>query len=252
MVVKVFILGRPGSGKSAAARHIAALAQNYGWVSTRVNDYEILQAMFRAEKLYQFVTKLRRFRAIKHGGFDIIDPTVLDETLVEVEKRVRDLTLSLEREGFIIIEFARGDYRAALAQIGQDVLQNAYFLFINSDMTSCIRRIDKRIDHPATADDHFVSAEAIKRYYYEDNRAFMSSQFAVEYNILHEKVQVIDNAGTLRSFHKQVYEFAEAILERETFFLKETDPLQDLPFSMPETTDSSLSTEIEAPDKDNI
>src|SRR6266852_4058714 len=114
MAVKVFILGHPGSGKSAAARYVSTLAQNYGWLSTRINDYEILQEKFRAEKLSQFTTKLRRFRTAKYGGFDVVDFSVLDETLIEVEKKVKKLTLPLGRERFIIIEFARHDYHEAL------------------------------------------------------------------------------------------------------------------------------------------
>jgi len=50
MTVKVFILGRPGSGKSTAARRIAKLVQHKGWSPVRISDYDILYNMFQREK----------------------------------------------------------------------------------------------------------------------------------------------------------------------------------------------------------
>ena len=103
MVMKLFILGRPGCGKSTAARHIAMLARDNGWSAIHFNDYEILHKMFRND------IGSKKFRPMAYGGFDVTDPTVLHEALKELAGRVQEFTFSLEKERLVIIEFARSD-----------------------------------------------------------------------------------------------------------------------------------------------
>src|SRR6266566_6758631 len=84
MVVKVFVLGRPGSGKTTAVRHIIKLAQNRGWFAIRIKDYDILYGMFQAD------TEHKKFRPVAHGGFDVLDFSVLDTALEKLQKIVQD------------------------------------------------------------------------------------------------------------------------------------------------------------------
>src|SRR5713101_5132344 len=108
MVVKVFILGRPGSGKTTAFHLITELVKCKGWSVTRIREYEILRSMFEVDLEH------KRFRPTKYNGFDVIDFSVLDEALVEVEKEVREHMLSAKKKEFIIVELARGDYHETL------------------------------------------------------------------------------------------------------------------------------------------
>src|SRR6266516_3868031 len=138
MAIKVFILGRPGSGKSTAARFIAMLAQNKDRSSIRINDYEILYNMFRAD------TTHKKFLSAEHNGFKVIDFSVLDAALKEVEKKARIYIPSMKKDDLIIIEFARNDYRKSLKQFKRDFLRDAYFLFIETDIDTCVRRVYER------------------------------------------------------------------------------------------------------------
>src|SRR2546421_8366791 len=128
MALKVFVLGRPGSGKSTATRRILKLVQRKGLSAIRVNDYEILQSWFKQEK-FQPCNDHKQFRSTAYNGFDVTDFSVLNTALEELEKRVWKYIYSAKNE-FILIEFARDDYGKALSFFSKNFLQNAYFLFL--------------------------------------------------------------------------------------------------------------------------
>src|SRR5205823_3497452 len=138
--VKLFILGRPGSGKSTAFRHIIKHLemQHQGWTAIRFNDYEILQDIFRYETLFENDSKKRKFRATGHGGFDVLKFSVLDTALKELEKQVCHWYYSTKEE-LMIIEFARDDYSKALEQFSPTFLKDAYFLVVDADVETCIQ-----------------------------------------------------------------------------------------------------------------
>ncbi len=250
MVVKVFILGRPGSGKSAAARYIAALAQNYGWLPIHISDYGILYDMFLAERALQFTPKHKKFLPTEHGGFDVLNFAVLDDALREVEKRIYKY-MSAARN-LLLIEFARNDYRKALKHISQDLFQDTYFLFINSDMASCLQRINKRVAYPTTPDDHFVSTKIFKRYYRKDNSTYMKSNLKRDFEIDENRIKIIDNTSTLKDFHIKMWELAETILEQESYILRETEPMPALPSLMSEAAQSKVAMSEQVSDAGNI
>src|SRR5450759_821323 len=163
MSVKLFILGRPGSGKSAAYRHIQKYVDLYHpeWSTKRFNDYDILLGMLLHEKLYtNYSEDKRQFSETDHDGFDVRDFTVLDTALKELEKQVR-LRCSPSKDEIIIIEFARDDYKHALKQFSANFLKDAYFLFIEADIKTCIQRVKNRVKLPQTSDDHFVSEDIL-------------------------------------------------------------------------------------------
>ncbi len=250
MVVKVFILGRPGSGKSAAARYIAALAQNYGWLPIHISDYGILYDMFLAERALQFTPKQKKFLPTEHDGFDVLKFEVLDDALREVELQIYKYMSDVRN--LLLIEFARNDYRKALKHISQDLLQDAYFLFINSDMASCLQRINKRVAYPTTPDDHFVSTKIFKRYYRKDNSTYMKSNLKRDFEIDENRIKIIDNTSTLKDFHIKMWELAETILEQESYILRETEPMPALPSLMSEAAQSKVAMSEQVSDAGNI
>jgi len=71
MGVKVFVLGLPGSGKSAATCYISMLARDRGHTVKVFNDYNILREWFGK------ALDGPQFSRAAHGGFDIHDLTVL-------------------------------------------------------------------------------------------------------------------------------------------------------------------------------
>jgi adenylate kinase family enzyme len=209
MTVKVFVFGRPGSGKSTACYYITGLAWRKNRFVLRISDYEILWQMFLDD------TEHKRFSPTEpYRGFDVLDFSVLDASLKEIERRVRKCLRSKKKNELIIIEFARDEYSKAIALFSRDLLEDAYFLFIEADVETCIQRVYERAARPITTDDNFVSDYVLRNYYYKDNRQYIASQLKVEYGVS-KPVEIIDNVSSKQEFAEKVLRFAELIFEEE-------------------------------------
>jgi AAA domain len=194
MAVKLFVLGLPGSGKSTTARFIEMLARDYHWIPGRFNDYDILYEMYLAD------TEGKRFSKAEYDGFDIHEHIVFDEALIEIEKRVSQrCMIAGDKDELIIIEFARKDYCDALGLFSPPFLQDAFFLFLNTDIPTCRERIKYRSEHPETPDDHYVSEYIFESYYQNDDRQYQASVISklnACCDINEDGVMVIDNPST--------------------------------------------------------
>jgi len=227
MTVKLFVLGCSGSGKSTAAHHVVKHAQDKGYSAIHVNDYEILYKMFQADK----EPKGGKFRPTAYYGFDVIDLTVYDKALMQLEQAV--LLSSSQANDFIILEFARDDYSKALSLFSKGFLKDAYFLFLDSDPDTCISRIHSRVIHRTTIDDHFVP-EHIIRAFNKSNKHYLASGLKTDYSVMDERVKIIDNSYTSLDFFKvEVTKFAESIFQRERYISSETEQLPRISATTP-------------------
>lgn len=210
MGVKVFVLGRPGSGKSTAAHHLNHLFQCQNRSAQHFNDYDILLEMFLAD------TEHKKFRATEHNGFDAIDLSVLDDALKILETRIQREAATAD---LVTIEFARDDYREALRQFSPAFLKDAYILFLDADLETCIRRVHDRVEHAVTDDDHPSFSDDIFRWYYaRDNKPYMSRFLRTEFGI-RKAVKIIDNTGSLTSFLNSIELFANGLFVQENGLL---------------------------------
>jgi adenylate kinase family enzyme len=221
MAAKLFVLGRPGSGKTTIVRHITGhVKQLYEkWSVVHIADYVILYKMFQTEAR----TKYERFRPVKLEeldieGFDVTDFSVLDEALEELSRQVQVYAPSANKADLILIEFARDDYSKAFKQLDQlnINLQDAYILFVEADLETCIQRIHERVAHPLTQYDHFVSEDILRSYYGKDNRKYMSSNFKKDYRVNDQRVMIIDNPGQFEDIVERINHFIDSILQQES------------------------------------
>lgn len=129
MVVKLFILGLPGSGKSAIARFIEAyighkneLNPAHARLISRYNDYPILHTMYKDDNEH------KRFVPAEPSGFNVLDFSAFDEALKNLGRWITWLILSkkIQPEEIVLIEFARNDYEVAFHQFDKDFLRDAY------------------------------------------------------------------------------------------------------------------------------
>ncbi|HZO72064.1 MAG TPA: hypothetical protein VFB60_07665 [Ktedonobacteraceae bacterium] len=210
MVIKLFLLGRPGCGKSSAARHIVQQLQEQGRNSRRFNDYDILWKMFEDETRVDSRTH-KRFRPAsgreidgrEYKGFDVLDPQALSEALTLLQDQVNAAMLSSKEELFII-EFARNNYDETFRRLSRDFLQSSYFLFIKTSVEDCIHRIHERVAHPsAPFDDHFVSEFALRNYYRDES--FPTNEE------IRGRVSIIDNQSSLQNFLSKIDQFLEEL-----------------------------------------
>ncbi|MBI4225600.1 hypothetical protein HY612_00640 [Candidatus Roizmanbacteria bacterium] len=196
MGVKVFILGRPGSGKSTAARFIENKAKGRGLTTCHLYDFPILYEMFWEDTR-------GRFQARQDGNFDIIDPSVYHETLNRLEK-----VAELSQAQLTIIEFARDDYKEALRHFSPDFLTGAFCLYFDASIETCLDRAHKRLD-PTNPDSHPIRPnEKFRDYYGKDIREYMLSQFAADYQF-GDRYGFISNEGSLDLLREQIIRFTE-------------------------------------------
>jgi thymidylate kinase len=206
MSAKVFVLGRPGSGKSTAARRVKQFLTQKGWIARHINDYEILRKMFLAD------TQRVRFQATEQNGFDAIDLTVMDIALQEVEAEACSY---LPLVNLVTIEFARNDYREALQQFSASFLKDAHFLFLDADIETCLRRVHERVTNSNSIDDHPSFSDTIFRNYYQkENGTYMATCLHREFG-LHKQVKIINNTGPLDDFMRRIEQVADEIFRQE-------------------------------------
>src|SRR5947209_1277866 len=163
MSVKSFVLGLPGSGKSTIAHYIKLYLKkkHLNWSTQHISDYDILYAMFQEDKK----NKGDKFVPTKYDGFDVLDFSIFDLALQEMERQVVEFINSNKKVELIMIEFARNDYKHAFRQFSSSFLQGAYVLFLRADTDICKQRIRERTDHPSSKEDHFVSDYIFSAYY---------------------------------------------------------------------------------------
>lgn len=219
MAVILFLLGRPGSGKSTAARYIEHLALQHGWSVLLLNDYKVLQAMFHAD------TDHKQFHPVgppEAEAFDVIDFTVLDTALKQIEQEARDYLN--DEHTLILIEFARDEYRKPLKLFECDFLRHAYFLYFEANLDICIQRIRDRALYPATKDDHLVSEDILRNYYFKDNVYYMGSVLVRDFPIEEHRVAVIENnTGSLEAVGIQVKAFIDPVIVSKVPISKDVD-----------------------------
>ena len=227
MIAKLFILGRPGSGKSTVARYITKLAQHEGWVPTPYCDYNILYDRFQAE-LHNPSCTQQHFETVDHDGFRVIDFSVLNPALKTIQRKV---TTSLEdcnpaTQRLFVIEFARDDYIQALRQFDPAFLQDAHFLFLDADVDLCIQRIHNRVAHPDSIDDHFVSDDIIAGYYQKDSSPDLIRVLADVFALDKQKMSHVETCGPRDEFlHDYVRDYARYLLEQPSSRSRITRPL---------------------------
>ena len=217
----MFVLGLPGSGKSTAVHCAQKLAQKRGWVAKRFCDYDILYELYQLDKKQGG----GRFEPTEYDGFDVHELEAFDEALGELNSKVLNwVEEPSNKNKLCIVEFARDDYCTALEAFDPKLLpptRNAYFLFVDADIPTCIRRIHARVAKPnaeRTLDDHFVSNYIFNAYYQRDCRRYLEStafQLSERFHIQENNIQVITNAEetSLNIFEQKVEQATLPIFE---------------------------------------
>lgn len=223
MLVKVFLLGRPGSGKSYIAQCMGKFAERNGWFVHHAYDYELLQAMFLEEESRNIAPELRKFSRKgpeSHHGFDVIDFSVLDTALEKMAVKVGselDRKQTSPGDKLFLIEFARKDYISALHKF-KSLLQNAHLFYVHADIETCVERVHHRVKRGSPYG-HFVSENIIRAYYQQDdwiNERLPKHIHDLRLRGIHISTKEIDNRGSIQQLIQQVKEAVEGYLLKET------------------------------------
>jgi adenylate kinase family enzyme len=226
MLVKLFVLGHPGSGKSTVSRYIERYTkQKYAdyWSTSRINDYSILSDMSKHD------TKHKRFQLTEHEGFIVHDLQKYNQALKKLErkalKKVKETQVSSpSQKKLLVIEFARKNYHEALENFNASFLQDAYFVFLDVDIQTCINRVHHRINNQRSPDDHFVHESILESYRDLYPRYYINSNLAVDFSLPKDRIIIINNNGAEEDFEDQMNRFIDFIFEQASGNVFATSP----------------------------
>lgn len=235
--VKLFILGLPGSGKSSVARIIDMYARDGQWSTTHISDYAILYRMFQEDTKGQFKPvdfvelDLDVFNTGEdhsttdawRRGFDVLDLSVFDTALEKLEQEVNEYISSANSERLLLIEFSRNDYQKAFHKFSYEFLQDAYFLYLDAEISTCKQRIRNRIAKPIYEDDHYVSDYIFEEYYHGDNGQCLSNILERDYMLDKQRVLVIDNDCSLEDASERIVPFIDYIISSSSILKDRVD-----------------------------
>ena len=207
MSVIMFSVGRSGSGKSTAIRHIKLLAESKKCSTTYISDYQILLDMSKQAEYRE------KFCLNQYNGFDILDFSVMNIALEELERRVAVLNDSQEYD-VILVEFARDAYSESFHMLqSASLLKNAYVLFIEAELDTCIKRIYERVFKYQGPDCHFLSENIMTTYFRKDNLLYMSNEFERQFDIQKHHLKVVYNQGSVEALEMEVEDIARHIFQ---------------------------------------
>jgi adenylate kinase family enzyme len=168
----VFILGRPGCGKSALYRELEQRLLAGGQAKTfeRVDDFPKLWAKLLADDALEGKGQARIYsRRIADGDYRLTNYQLLDDILKEVNADV----LQIDKPDHVIfLEFARPNYVAALQNFDQRILDNCIAIYMQVSFDICWARNVARHQAAIAADgdDHLVPREAMEKIYLQDDQ----------------------------------------------------------------------------------
>ncbi len=206
MSVIVFAVGRPGSGKSTAVRHMMDLAKLNSFSTIHIRDYTILKGMSEGEE------HKAKFRANEREGFDVVDLCAFDIALDQLMLYIDNLEQSKEYD-VIFIEFARKTYKDSFEKLNRCLSNNYYILFVEAQLETCIKRIDERTTTLRGPDHHFISDEIMMSYYNVDNLHSMNDMFAEQLGLSYSRLKAICNDSSLKKLKKEANDYAQTIFQ---------------------------------------
>ncbi len=211
MATKVFIIGRPGSGKTEASLRIEDIARNKGVAYTYINDYPMLYRMYTDEIEKNVPEKQRKFSPANpdrpEQGFTVRDFSVLDDVLKELQKQADEVTKK-DKDALIIVELARDNYKALFEKFSPDFYKDSHVIFLETDVNTSVQRINKRAERLGRG---AISKEIMQTYYGADNWQYMISPggFRKDFGIDYNHFLGLRNQSTLEKFLDHIGKYSE-------------------------------------------
>jgi adenylate kinase family enzyme len=158
----IFLLGRPGCGKSVVYNMLGERLRKEKLAREvmRIDDFPVLKDIVDEDK--EFKRHLR-----KEGGFEVTDLSMLDDVL----KRINDQLKKLEKHGRVIfVEFSRDSYAHAMKNFDREVLDCSLVIYIYAPFDVCLERNVRRFrEKQKGLDDHIVPSDMMHKYYRNDD-----------------------------------------------------------------------------------
>jgi adenylate kinase family enzyme len=205
----VFLLGRPGCGKSALYRELEKHILESGQAKTfeRVDDFPKVWARLQGDDAREREGKERIYSRRTDDGDYLANDNLFDDILKEVNADV----LRIDKpDHMVFIEFARSNYVEALQNFDPRILEHCMAIYMEVSFDICWARNVAR--HEAAiaegGDDHLVGREAMEEIYlHDDQEAFV--EYMKDRNI---PVLVVNNeADGEEHLRKQINELFQRL-----------------------------------------
>jgi adenylate kinase family enzyme len=158
----VFLIGRPGCGKSVVFRIIEEQLRAKGFKGElrRIDDFPLLKHIFDTD------VEHKRHRPAPGGGLKVTDDTVWDD----LAKGLNDQALKLQSpDRLLFIEFSRDDYVRAFKNFSPKILKNSLIVYVDAPFDVCWERNARRVREEKGLDAHLVSREEMEKTYARDD-----------------------------------------------------------------------------------
>lgn len=176
----VFLLGRPGCGKSALYRELEKRILESGQAKTveRVDDFPKLWAKCQQDDVREKEGQERRFtRRTDDGDYVVTKGDVLDRIFDDMLQEVNSDVLEIEKADHVIfLEFARSNYVQAIQFFDKRILDDCIAIYMEVSFDICWARVVARNEAAIAkgGDDHMVPRKDMEqRYLVDDQDAFV-------------------------------------------------------------------------------
>ncbi len=206
----IFLLGRPGCGKSAVYNRLIERLKEEGLAEDfpRVDDFPKLWAKFQEDDKRESEGKERLYsRKVPEGGYKVTNDDMWNELLKEVNEDIK----KMEKEGRVVfVEFSRSNYKEAFSNFDKEVLDKSVAIYIDAPFEVCWERNVARHQKAVKEghDDHLVSKEEMeKTYKYDDGKELPGN--------VPLPVEIVDNSKTdLEYLNSQIEKIVNLLKEK--------------------------------------
>jgi len=158
----IFLIGRPGCGKSVVFRIIEQELRAKGFKGElkRIDDFPLLKHIFDTD------VEHKRHRPAPGSGVKVTDDTVWDDLIKGLDKQA----LELQSPGrLLFIEFSRDNYVRAFKNFSPEIMKNSLIVYIDAPFDVCWERNARRAREEQGLDAHLVSREEMEKTYARDD-----------------------------------------------------------------------------------
>ena len=206
MLKYIFLLGRPGCGKSFICDILTEKfkLKEIAGEPERIDDFHILlKELLNKDKKFE-----RHIR--KNGGFAVTDWSILDEALQIINTRLLETALPKK---ITFIEFARDNYKKALKlkNFSSEILKNSVILYIKTSFETCIKRNEERFKKKKDIDGHIVPPHLMESYYKTDD---------IEQSLFKNKKIELENIFVLENDNISIEELKSRLNNFVKFYVK--------------------------------